>query len=101
MSREIGGHTGPVVAAGDDWLLGQDVVQAMGPESLTLWVADPDWAGFSALDGAAAAAVGLRHRPRTELLEHTLRWERKAGLDRPRRAGLSAGRERQLLETLG
>ncbi|WP_030565506.1 NAD-dependent epimerase/dehydratase family protein [Streptomyces aureocirculatus] len=101
LSREIGGHTGPVVEADDDWLLGQDVVQAMGPESLALWVADPDWAGFSARDGAAAAAVGLRHRPLAELLEQTLRWERDAGLDRPRRAGLSMERERQLLGALG
>lgn len=101
LSREIGGHTGPMVEADDDWLLGQKVVQAMGPESLALWVADPDWLGFSARNGAAATAAGLRHRPLAELLEQTLRWERKAGLDRPRRAGLSAERERQLLEALG
>ncbi|QEV21792.1 NAD-dependent epimerase/dehydratase family protein [Streptomyces alboniger] len=101
LSREIGGHTGPVVEADDDWLLGQKVVQAMGPESLALWVADPDWAGFCARDGAAATAAGLRHRPLTELLEQTLAWEREAGLDRPRRAGLSVERERQLLEALG
>ncbi|MFC8536653.1 NAD-dependent epimerase/dehydratase family protein [Streptomyces sp. NPDC057249] len=101
LSREVGGHTGPVVEADDDWLLGQKVVQAMGPESLALWVADPDWAGFGARNGAAASAVGLRHRPRAELLEETLRWERAEGLDRPRRAGLSTERERELLDALG
>ncbi|MCP3771606.1 NAD-dependent epimerase/dehydratase family protein [Streptomyces sp. MAR25Y5] len=101
LSREIGGHTGPVVEADDDWLLGQKVVQAMGPESLALWVADPDWAGFGARNGAAASAAGLRHRPRAELLEETLRWEREQGLGRPRRAGLSIERERELLEALG
>ncbi|MFE9451937.1 NAD-dependent epimerase/dehydratase family protein [Streptomyces sp. NPDC006739] len=99
LSREIGGHVGPVVEADDDWLLGQKVVQAMGPESLALWVADPDWAGFSARTGAAATAAGLRHRPRAELVAQTLSWEREQGLNRPRRAGLSSRRERELLET--
>ncbi|MFD6986485.1 oxidoreductase, partial [Streptomyces sp. NPDC059956] len=100
LSREIGGHTGPVVEADDDWLLEQKVVEAMGPESLALWVADADFAGFGARNGAAATGAGLRHRTRGELLEDTLRWERAQGLDRPRRAGLSMEREQQLLQAL-
>ena len=41
--------------------------------------------------GQAAAAAGLQHRPRSDVHADVPAWEREQGLDRPRRAGLSAG----------
>ena len=101
MCRAAGGHTGPVVTADPAWLREQGVEEWMGEESLPMWVAEPGWEGFAARSGAAAFAAGLRHRPRADLLADTLAWERSQGLDRPRKAGLSAHRERELLRALG
>ncbi|MDX2973671.1 Rossmann-fold NAD(P)-binding domain-containing protein [Kribbella solani] len=101
LAREVGGHTGPVVRAPRKWLEEQEIKQYMGPESLAMWITEPGYEGWSSRSGAAAAAAGLTHRPRREFLADVLAWERELGLDRERRAGLSAEKEKELIESLG
>ena len=100
LCRSVAGHTGPVVEAPSQWLLDRGVVEAMGEGSMPQWIADPEWQGFQARNGAAAAAAGLRHRPLAALVTDVLAWEREMGLDRKRKSGLSAERERELLLAL-
>ncbi|MHA3701278.1 NAD-dependent epimerase/dehydratase family protein [Jatrophihabitans sp. YIM 134969] len=99
-SREVGGHTGDVVTAGRDWLVEHGVQEWAGDESLPVWIATPGWEGFADRNTDRALALGLVHRPRADMLVDTLRWEREQGLDRPRRAGLTANREADLIAAL-
>jgi nucleoside-diphosphate-sugar epimerase len=98
---EVGGAVGGgarLVWADAAWLLAQGVQPWAGPESLPLWVGgDPAWAGVLARSGAAARAAGLRTRPLAATSADVLEDERRRGLERPRRAGLTAARHRELL----
>jgi nucleoside-diphosphate-sugar epimerase len=98
LCREIGGHVGAVELVHPTWLVEQGVEQYMGTDSLAMWIVLPGYEGWSARSGAAAQAAGLTNRPRAELVADTLAWEREQGLGRERGAGLSADRERELLD---
>lgn len=100
LCRAVGGHTGEVVAADPTWLTDHGVQEWAGEDSLPLWIATPGWEGFADRAGSRAAALGLVHRPRREVVADTLAWERTRGLDRPRRAGLSSAREAELIAAL-
>jgi 2'-hydroxyisoflavone reductase len=100
LSRKVGRHAGAVVRASDGWLSTEGVEEFMGPESLPLWLADPEWQGFCARSGDAAVRAGLAHRPISDTLTDTLAWEREQGLGRARKSGISADREAGLLTKL-
>src|SRR5439155_315879 len=74
--------------------------QRVAPWSeMPLWIPDtPDDAGFARTSNAKAIAAGLRFRPIVETARDTLAWIRTLPVDRPWKAGISAERERNILE---
>lgn len=99
-ARTVAGHTGPVAAVGQEWLLAHEVEPWMGERSLPLWLPLPEYAGLSARDTSAARAAGLVTRPLADTLRDTLEWELAGGSPGPRRAGLTDDEERALLDAL-
>ncbi|MFZ0158967.1 MAG: hypothetical protein WAL50_08075, partial [Kineosporiaceae bacterium] len=97
VARDVAGHSGPIIAAGEQWLIAHGVQEWMGERSLPLWLHDPEFAGFTSTSSARARAAGLRTRPRADTLADVLAWELAQGVDRPRGAGLSREDERALL----
>lgn len=98
-AREVAGHTGALVPAGDPWLEEHGVAYWMGPRSLPLWL-PAGMAGFWTRSHAAYRLLGGRLRPLRDTLERTLADERDRGLDRERRAGLTRAGELELLHEL-
>ena len=87
--------------ASDHWLTEQGVQPWAGPESLPLWLPQPQNAGFMTRRNDAARAAGLEPRPLQETVEAALAWEREQGLGRERQAGLTPTREAELLALAG
>jgi nucleoside-diphosphate-sugar epimerase len=88
-AQEVAGFTGQVVSVSDEALVAAGVEEYMGSRSLPLWIADPQWAGFSDRDTTSAERAGVPVRDLADTLSDALAWERELGLGRTgRRAGL-------------
>lgn len=98
-AMETARFTGPAVPADPAWLERQGIRHWSGPESLPLWLPE-GYEGVATRSAAAAVQQGLKLRPLEETVQAALDYERSLGLDRQRRAGLDAGRERELLGLL-
>lgn len=95
-ARQLAGASADVVAAPEGWLLARGANYWAGPDSLPLWL-PPGHEGFATRSSASARAAGLRTRPWTDTLRDTLADERRRGLGRERRAGMSPETERRIL----
>jgi nucleoside-diphosphate-sugar epimerase len=100
---EIAGAVAPqgteLVRVPKDVLAAANVSPWSGPRSLPLWLPDTHLA-MMFHDASPAMAAGLQVRPVGETARDALEYERSLGLDRPRRAGLSAAEEAELLSAL-
>ena len=85
------------VEVGHGWLAEHGVKAWMGPESLPLWLPQPEYAGFMTRRNDAARATGLALRPLADTVRAALDWERERGLERDRHAGLTPLREAELV----
>lgn len=100
-AARVAGFHGRVLATSDDDLRAAGVEEFMGPRSLPLWIADPEWGGFLDRDASRAHAGGLRQRPLADTMANALAWERLLGLRRERtRAGLDRADELSLISHL-
>jgi 2'-hydroxyisoflavone reductase len=97
LARGVAGHTGRIVPASTEWLVGQEVNSWAGPRSLPLWLDDPEWFGFTARATSRAEAAGLSARPLEQTLTDTLVWELSRPQPGPHGAGLTDPEERELL----
>ncbi|REJ05003.1 oxidoreductase [Microbacterium bovistercoris] len=74
------------------------VAEWMGPRSMPLWIADPEWRWFATLGTDRARAAGLVTRPLADTLADTLGYELTREV--PRQAGLADEEEREVRRAL-
>ncbi|MBP2364376.1 NAD-dependent epimerase/dehydratase family protein [Pseudonocardia parietis] len=77
-------------------LYSEDVGIWYGPRSLPLWLPETHW-GMADRDVTDTLDAGLTVRPVAETARAALEWERRLGLDRERKAGLTEAEERAVL----
>ncbi|RJQ68451.1 NAD-dependent epimerase/dehydratase family protein [Pseudonocardiaceae bacterium YIM PH 21723] len=87
------------VPMSSDALVAAGVNPWTGDRSLPLWV-PAEYDGLMAHDAASAYEAGLVTRPFAEKIDAVLAQERLLGVDRARKAGLSADQEAELLRTV-
>jgi nucleoside-diphosphate-sugar epimerase len=98
-SVRITGYAGKLLTTPEDWLVSRGVGYWAGPDSLPLWLPS-EHDGFATRSNQSAVAAGLRLRPWQDTLRDTLADELRRGLDRERKAGLSAYTERRLADEI-
>jgi len=95
-SARLAGFTGTAVERHDGWLLDRGVGFWAGPRSLPLWLPVAA-SGFAERSGARYLASGGRLRTIDDTIAAALSDERRRGLHRLRRAGLTRAEELDLL----
>jgi hypothetical protein len=101
LLRDIAAAVGTdveLVPMAPDALAAAGVNYWAGPKSLPLWL-PPTHGGMTAHDATPSLAAGLRIRPLAETVAGALETERRLGLDRERKTGLSAADEAAVLAT--
>jgi 2'-hydroxyisoflavone reductase len=93
--KRVSGSDARWIWVDENFLIEQGVEQW---SDLPLWIrADPDMAGFLAINIDRALAADLKLRPLADTVADTLAWSRAQPADAERRAGLSPEREAELL----
>ncbi|WP_104081535.1 hypothetical protein [Cryobacterium sp. Y11] len=98
-AAKVAGHTGNLISVDDDWLIEHNVNYWAGPRSLPLWLPRSDSA-FAQRSRSRFVAAGGTERNLKEVLEDVLADERKRGLDRQRRSGVTREEENLLLNEI-
>lgn len=90
-ARRVAGSSATIRHVAQETLTDAGINDWMGPTSLPLWIADPEWRWFATMDTTAARRAGLRTRPLAQTLTAALDDEHRR--EQPRSAGLTDDEE--------